>query len=154
MGAIARRTPTRRLLDGLSAIALAGLLTACGSRGAPIAPGIRPDGFPVGTFTKDFVDPQLGNVRLAWTFALDGRWSEVPFALDGQTLPAPAVRGAYTVDGPIVTIATDYPPGWGTSRHEWRLGGDLLWTTFVSSDIAGDADWFAMLDVSPWTPTP
>lgn len=151
MRRMAQRTRNLGLGRVVALIALTALLTACGPRAAPIDPGIGPDGFPLGSFTKDVVDPEFGKIRLAWTFGIDGRWTEVPFALDGQTLPFPAVRGTYTVDRNVVTIATNYPPDWGTARHEWRLDGDRLWTTFVSSDVDGDADWFAVLDISPWT---
>jgi hypothetical protein len=61
---------------------------------------------------------------LVWVFEPDGRYAEVPFALDGQTLKAPTVRGSYSDDGEIETLANDYPPNWGTSRHGWRMDGD------------------------------
>lgn len=151
MEVIVRRMRARRLLVGLTAIVLAALVIACGPRASTIAPYLGSDGFPVGTFNKEFVDPELGRVRLAWTFAPDGRWSEVPFALDGQTLPAPPIRGTYAVDGQTLTLTANHPPEWsGTSRHMWHMAGDRLTTTFVSSDIEGDADWFATLDVAPW----
>ena len=61
-------------------------------------------------------------------------------------------RGRYAVDGDHVTIATDFPPGLGTSVHTWRVEGEDLWTTFVSSDLPDDAAWFAELDRQPWRP--
>ena len=45
-----------------------------------------------------------------------------------------------------MTIATEYPPDWGTSRHGWRMDGDLLWTVFMDSDVPDDKDWFEALD--------
>ena len=56
------------------------------------------------------------------------------------------------VDGDVLTIVTDYPPGFGTSRHTWRIEGGNLWTTYRSSDFAEDEGWFAMLDPVPWAP--
>ncbi|MEO8229280.1 MAG: hypothetical protein ABI628_05895 [Chloroflexota bacterium] len=109
-------------------------------------------GFPLGSFAKELQDPDNGHVRLVWTFGPDGRWTEVPFALDGQSLHASPVRGTYAVDAGSLTIATDYPPGWGTSEHHWRMDEDLLWTEFVGSDNPSDADWFEPLDTRPWTP--
>jgi hypothetical protein len=94
----------------------------------------------------------LGRVRLVWTFAPDGRWVEVPFALDGQAAPMTPVRGTWTTDGDTLTIATDWPPDSGTSTHHWRLDGDRLWTVFVSSDLAADRDWFPRWDGQPWVP--
>lgn len=148
--------------SGLRSLVLAGaivaLISVVGGCGTPAersaTPGgrVSASGFPLGSFAKEFEDPDLGRVRLVWTFREDGRWAEIPLALDGQTLPVPTVRGRYVVEGPSVTIATEYPPAWGTSRHEWRLEGDALWTTFASSDIADDAQWFAMLDARPWRP--
>ena len=113
-----------------------------------------PSGFPLGTFSKELTDPELGRVRLVWDFEPDGRYAEIPLALDGQTLKAPTIRGRYTVDGSEVTIATDYPPDWGTSHHAWRMDGDVLWTVFLESDVPGDKDWFESLDSQPWTPYP
>src|SRR3954469_13035600 len=66
-----------------------------------------PSGFPLGTYSKELSHPELGRVRLVWDFEPDGRYAEVPLALDGQTLKVPTVRGRYTVDGSTVTIATD-----------------------------------------------
>lgn len=126
-------------------------LAGCSARapGAP-DPTIAASGFPFGTYTKDFVEPQLGPARIAWTFEADGRWAEVP--LDGAPVGATPIRGSYTVDGDVVTIATNYPPDFGTSRHVWRIADGRLWTTYQSSDFAEDADWFAMLDPIPWIP--
>jgi hypothetical protein len=140
----------------LGLLVLSAASAGCGGNGsttnASISPEIASSGFPLGTFTKEIRDPFLGRVRLAWTFAGDGRWAEVPEALDGQRLDAPVVRGSFGVTADTLTIATEYPPDWGTSEHTWRLEGRLLWTDFVSSDVDGDADWFAMLDTQPWVP--
>ncbi len=145
-----------------SASALGGILLATGvlvagcTASAPVASDhpVGPSGFPLGTFSKVRSDPELGRVRFVWDFEPDGRYAEIPLALDGQTLMAPTVRGRYTVDGSTVTIATDYPPDWGTSRHAWRMDGDALWTVFLESDIPDDKDWFEALDSRPWTPYP
>jgi hypothetical protein len=137
-------------------VASAVLVTGCGaSAEATRSPASSSAaGFPIGAFSKEIADQELGRVRLVWTFGADGRWSEVPIALDGQTLKAPVVRGRYAVDGDSVTIATEYPPDWGTSRHRWRMDRGALWTAFIESDNPGDEDWFASLDTLPWTPYP
>jgi len=145
-----------------SASVLGGILLATGvlvSGCATPAPtgsdhAIGPSGFPLGTYSKEISDHDLGRVRLVWVFEPDGRYAEVPIALDGQTLKAPTVRGTYSVDGETVTIATDYPPNWGTSRHGWRTDGDRLWTVFIESDVPEDKAWFEGLDGRPWTPYP
>jgi hypothetical protein len=132
-------------------VVLAGCTTP---KPAPSDHPIGSSGFPLGTFSKELSDPELGRVRLVWDFEPDGRYAEIPFALDGQTLRAPTVRGTYVVEGETLTIATDYPPDWGTSRHGWRMDGDQLWTSFIESDIPDDKDWFEALDSRPWTPYP
>jgi hypothetical protein len=144
-----------------SASALGGILLAAGVLAAGCSAAspsrdhaVGPSGFPLGTFSKELSHPELGRVRLVWDFEPDGRYAEVPLALDGQTLNAPTVRGRYTVDGSTVTIATDFPPDWGTSRHGWRMDGDRLWTFFIESDVPDDKDWFEALDSRPWTPYP
>jgi hypothetical protein len=133
-----------------------GILAAgCGaSAPTPRDHPIASSGFPLGTFTKELSHPELGRVRLVWDFEPDGRYAEVPLALDGQTLNVPTVRGRYMVDETTVTIATDYPPDWGTSRHGWRMDGGQLWTYFIESDVPDDKDWFEALDSRPWTPYP
>jgi hypothetical protein len=149
---------TSRSVSTLGAIVLAAgvaVASCTTSGGAPSnAHAIAPSGFPLGTYSKEFSDPELGRVRFVWDFEPDGRYAEIPFALDGQTLKAPTVRGTYTVDGETVTIATDFPPDWGTSRHGWRMDGDALWTVFLESDVPEDKDWFEGLDSRPWTPYP
>jgi hypothetical protein len=131
------------------------LVAACGSSAPPPSDhAVGASGFPLGTFSKELSDPELGRVRLVWDFEPDGRYAEIPLALDGQTMKAPTVRGRYTVDGETVMIATDYPPDWGTSRHGWRMDGDVLWTVFLESDVPDDKDWFEALDSRPWTPYP
>ena len=140
--------PGRWLVIGLF---VGAWLAACSSHTpGPPDPAIAASGFPVGSYVKDFVEPQFGPGRIAWTFAPDGRWAEVP--LDGAPVGATPVRGSYTVDGDILTIATDYPPDLGTSSHHWRVADGRLWTTFESSEFPGDADWFAILDPAPWVP--
>lgn len=115
-------------------------------------PAIVASGFPVGTYTKRFVEPTYGPTVTAWTFAADGRWAEIP--VEGAPVGAKPIRGTFRVDGDILTFVTNYPPGFGTSRHAWRLEGEDLWTTFLSSDNEGDAGWFAMIDPIPWTRQP
>jgi hypothetical protein len=152
-----RRSISRSALTQLGlAVASALLVTACGSSSDATRPpaATSASGFPIGAFSKELRGPELGPVRLVWTFEADGRWAEIPLALEGQTLRAPVVRGHYTVDGDTVTIATEYPPDWGTSRHGWRMDGGDLWTSFIESDIPDDEDWFISLDSRPWTPYP
>lgn len=146
-----RRHPRRPSL-ALALATMVVLVVACApaGEGSPTPSLGVENGFPLGSFAKQIDDPQAGRVRLVWTFESGGRWAEVPFALDGQTSIFPPVRGTWTVDGETVTIATDFPPGWGWARHAWRLVGDQLWTTYQSSDVPEDAGWFAMLDVEPW----
>jgi len=134
------------------------LLSGCATSAIPTEPSVttvRPTtafGFPLGSFAKEPSDPELGSVRLVWTFEEDGGWAEVPFALDGQTLDIPPVHGTFSVDAQTVTITPEDPPDLGTSQHTWRIDGDRLWTTFLTSETADDADWFEMLDTQPWTP--
>jgi hypothetical protein len=137
-----------RLMIGLIAVAM---LAACSDRvpGSP-DPTIASSGFPVGSFVKDFVEPQFGPSRLAWTFETDGSWAEIP--LEGAPIGVPPIRGTYAVSGDVVTLATEYPPDLGTSRHTWRFADGRLWTTYQSSDNPEDAGWFAMLDPIPWIP--
>ena len=146
-----------RSASALVAIVLvAGILAAsCATARAPSSEHpLGASGFPLGAFAKEVQLPDLGHIRLVWTFEPDGRYAEIPFALDGQTLMAPTIRGRYVVDGETVTIATEYPPDWGTSRHGWRMDGDRLWTFFMDSDVPEDKEWFEGLDSQPWTPYP
>jgi hypothetical protein len=144
-----RRLTVLAVLTALVAVA------ACGPSGeAPPAAGVRPDGFPTGVFVKAIVDPVLGPLRLAWVFDADGDWAEVPEAMAGQTLLSGPARGHYTVDGDLLSISVEAPSFWGDHEHRWRLEGDRLVTTFVDSEIADDAEWFAMLDRQPWTRDP
>jgi hypothetical protein len=144
-----RRLPAAILA---SALAVAGCL---GTGATPPPADVRPDGFPTGVFTKSFVDPGLGSVRLSWVFEPDGDWAEVPEATAGQTLLTGPARGRYVVDGELVTIEVDAPPFWvGWHRHRWRLDGDRLVTTYDDSTNPEDADFFAMLDREPWVRAP
>jgi len=113
-------------------------------------PTIVASGFPVGHYVKAFVEPQFGPGRIAWTFEADGRWAEIP--LEGAPMGATPVRGSYAVTGDILTITTDYPPGFGASRHTWLVTDGQLWTSYRSSDVDEDAEWFALLDPFPWIP--
>ena len=117
-------------------------------------PATRPDGFPTGVFSKTFVDPFLGSVRLSWTFEPDGDWAEVPEATAGQTLQTGPARGRYVVDGDLLTIEVDAPSFWGWHRHRWRLDGDRLITSYDDSELPEDAEFFAMLDRQPWVRVP
>jgi len=136
-------------------VALAIGLVAAGCVGAAQpARGTDPaTRFPYGAYAKEITDPQLGRVRIDWVFGPDGRWAEIQIPLDGQPQGGPVVRGTYTVQGDTLTIATSWPPDWGTSSHRWRVDGDELWTAFVSSDVPDDAGWFAELGSQPWRPT-
>ena len=135
----------------LAAVVVGAWLSACGNpAGGNPDPAIAASGFPIGAFTKRFVEPTSGPGVLAWRFEADGRWAEIP--LEGAPLGAKPIRGRFSVDGDSLTLTTDYPPGFGTSRHTWRVEDGLLWTRFDSSDLPDDASWFALLDGSPWVP--
>ncbi len=128
------------------------VIAACVGGTAP-ARGTDPaSGFPFGAYTQEITNPDLGHVRIDWVFGPDGRFAEIQIPLDGQPQRGPAVRGTYTVAGDTLTIATSWPPDWGTSEHRWRIDGDALWTVFVSSDIPDDTDWFTELGTRPWKP--
>jgi hypothetical protein len=147
-----RQTARPKAALRLAALAVGLILAAgCADRGPSTTGPTAPPGFPVGAWSKEFLDPFLGRMEVNWVFEPSGRWAEIPIALDNQTIGAGVVRGRFTVEGDTVTITTDYPPGMGTSRHAWRVDGDHLWTTLESSDLEGDAEWFAMLDRMPWT---
>ena len=146
---------SRTVSGGCRPLAIAVLVAAAMAGCSDAVPGspnptVVASGFPVGQYVKDFVEPQFGPGRIAWTFEGDGRWAEIP--LDGAPIGASPVRGSYTVTGEVLTITTDYPPGLGTSRHVWRVDGRDLWTSYRASDFAEDAGWFALLDSSPWVP--
>ncbi len=141
------------LLTGAAAMVVTGCATPVAPTtrtGAASADPVTASSFPIGSFAKEIDDPDLGRIRLVWTFEDGGRWAEVPFALEGQSLDVPAVRGTYTIEGDTVTLATEFPAGWGASQHTWRLEGDRLWTSFISSTNPDDTDWFRALDDSPW----
>jgi hypothetical protein len=140
----------------LAAMLIAALAAAAcsGPGSAPPATGVRPDGFPTGVFTKLFVDPFMGPMRLSWVFEPDGDWAEVPEATAGQTIPTGPARGRYVVEGELVTLEVDQPSFWGWTRHRWRLEGDRLVTTYESSELPEDAGWFEMLDAQPWVRVP
>jgi hypothetical protein len=127
---------------------------ACAPGDAPPAAGVRPDGFPTGVFTKSFVDPELGPIRLAWVFDQAGNWAEVPEATAGQTIETGPARGHYTVDGDLLSITVDAPSFFGDHEHRWRLDGDELITTYEDSELPEDEAWFAMLDRQPWVRVP
>ena len=149
---VPRSRKTARTSHGLAiGLFVTAVLAGCSTRapGAP-DPTIAASGFPVGTYVKDFVEPQFGPTRIAWTFEPDGSWAEIP--LEGAPIGVPPIRGTYTISGDVVTLATEYPPGLGTSRHTWRSVDGRLWTTYRSSDNPEDAGWFAMLDPIPWIP--
>lgn len=143
------RTGHRPVMGLVMGLIVAAVLTACSDRvpGSP-DPTIASSGFPVGTYAKDFIEPQLGATRIAWTFEPDGSWAEV--LLEGAPIGIPPIRGTYAVSGDVVTLTTEYPPDFGTSRHTWRFVDGRLWTTYQSSDNPEDAGWFAMLDPMPW----
>jgi len=141
---------------GLVALmAVTASLTGCAT-GTPTGPAngsfAPSSGLPLGSFAKELRDPHAGRVRLVWTFEPDGRWAEIPLALDGQAIDLPPIRGTWTADGETVTIATTHPPGIGTSTHRWRRDRDEMWTWFVASDNPEDQEWFENLDSQPWVP--
>ncbi|HEV8280629.1 MAG TPA: hypothetical protein VGQ02_02115 [Candidatus Limnocylindrales bacterium] len=149
------RIPSTTSTVPAAMLALVLAAAACSSPGSSPPPaGIRPDGFPTGVFSKLFVDPFMGPMRLSWVFEPDGDWAEVPEATAGQTIPTGPARGRYVVDGELVTLEVDHPSAWGWSRHRWRLDGDRLVTTYESSELPEDAGWFAMLDAQPWVRVP
>ena len=148
-GPIWRRMSTRRLTLAAAVLAIVG----CGGGSTPAPSGVTDEGFPLGSFVKELDDPEVGGrIRIVWTFTGDGRFTEVPLALDGQRLDALPVRGTFTAAADAVTIATNYPPGMGTSTHGWRLDGDRLWTFLLESSNPDDAEWFEDLDSRPWEP--
>jgi hypothetical protein len=153
---ISQRGVSRSFAAALLLVAtVASSVAACASAARPSTePGaLDPaSGFPLGSFAKEVHDPVAGRLRLVWTFAPDGGYAEIPFALDGQTLDWPPIRGTWAADADTVTVTTTYPPGWGTSTHGWRLDRDELWTYLVGSDNPEDADWFTTLDTRPWLP--
>jgi hypothetical protein len=128
-------------------------VSACAVGDAPPPAGIRPDGFPTGVFEKTYDDPELGPLRLSWVFATNGDWAEVPEATAGQTIETGPLRGHYTVDGDLLSIRVEVPFSF-THEHHWELAGDRLITGYEHSDLAGDADFFAMLDRQPWVRVP
>lgn len=151
-----RRSGRRGALLAAAAVLLVVVAAACtASSATPPPAGVDPrTGFPTGTFVREFTDPSVGRVRIMWVFDRDGRWAEVPDTVNDEARQIPPARGTYTVDGDTFRIATDYPPGWGTSQHRWRLDGELLWTRYLSSDNPDDEGWFGLQDHLPWTRVP
>lgn len=133
------------------AIAMAGCVR---SAATPPPSGVGPGGFPTGVWTKSYVDPFLGPMRLSWVFETDGDWAEVPEATAGQTFPTGPARGRYIVDGDLVTLEVDSPVFWGWTKHRWRLDGGRLVTTYDDSELAQDREIFALLDRQPWLRVP
>jgi hypothetical protein len=132
---------------------MATAMVGCGASAVPPARGVDPaTGFPFGRFAKEIEDPAGGRVRLVWAFEPDGRYAEIPFALDGQSLPFPTVRGTWTADATSLTIAVDHPAQLSDTVHGWRRDGDALWTYLISSNDPADVEWFGDLDVQPWRP--
>ena len=131
-------------------------IAACSGPGTSTPPpaGVRPDGFPTGVFAKEFDDELLGPVRLSWVFAEDGGWAEVPEARAGQSMNTGPARGRYVVEGGLLTIEVDRPTFWGWTRHTWRLEGDQLITTYDSSELPFDEEFFATIDHLPWVRVP
>ena len=156
MSRMDRSTRTQGIrLAALVAAAVVGILVAgCAGSSVPAPSGTTTAGFPLGSFSKVLEDPDVGRSLIVWTFTADGRFTEVPIALDGQRFEAFPLRGTFTADGETVTIATNYPPDMGTSTHGWRVDGDRLWTFLVDSTNPEDTDWFKGLDSRPWDPYP
>ncbi len=86
-------------------------------------------GFPLGSFSKELDDPSAGRVRIVWTFAADGRWTEIQLARDGQR--ARPSRSAARSPPTISTLAIDvtYPPNVGREparlAARWRPAVDV-----------------------------
>lgn len=139
---------------GVTAVFLV-IALVCGCAGVFGSPAPRDatvEGFPLGAVAKDLEDPAFGRFRLIWIFQGDGRWAEVPVALDGQTLPLRPVRGTFVLDGTTLTLAPDFPPGLAPSRHAWEVTAASLRTTFASG-APEDEDWFlSVVDGAPWRP--
>jgi len=149
---MATRSISRSASCAVALVLGLGVLIGACAAGRPPGHPIATSGFPSGAFAKEVVKPDLGHFRLVWRFEPDGRWAEIPIALDGQTLRVPTIRGTWVANDETVTLASDYPPGWGTSTHGWRLDGDRLWTFFKDSDVPDDKEWFESLDSRPWVP--
>jgi hypothetical protein len=154
MSRIHRSTPNwRACLKGWVAAGVVGLLIAGCAGSSGLAPsGTTSTGFPLGSFSKELDDPEVGRSLIVWTFTADGGFTEVPIALDGQRLDAFPVRGTFTADSETVTIMATYPPDMGTSTHGWRREGQRLWTFLLESSNPEDKDWFQALDSRPWEP--
>ena len=58
---------------------------SCASARVPSSEHPIGAGVPAGGFAKEIQHPDLGHIRLVWTFEPDGRYAEIPIALDGQT---------------------------------------------------------------------
>jgi hypothetical protein len=142
----------RTLAIGLAIVAFATAIAGCGATAPPSRGADAASGFPLGRFAKEIDDPEGGRVRLVWAFEPDGRYAEIPFALDGQAMRFPTVRGTWIADASTLSLDIAYPPELADSRHGWRRDGDLLWTYLISSADPADVDWFGELDVQPWRP--
>jgi hypothetical protein len=133
-------------------VAIAFIVAGCAGSTSPAPTGTTTAGFPLGSYAKEVDDPVVGRTRIVWTFTADGRFTEVPLALDGQRLDAYPIRGTFTAEDETVTIVATFPPDMGTSTHGWRRDGDRLWTFLIESDNPDDKAWFEGLDTRPWEP--
>ncbi len=137
----------------MAMVLVAVLASGCtGLFGSPAPRGATVEGFPLGAVAKDLEHPGLGRFRLIWIFKGDGRWAEVPVALDGQTLRLPPLRGTFVLDGATLTLKPDFPPGMTPSNHAWQVEGATLRTTFAAG-APEDEDWFlSVVDGAAWRP--
>ena len=119
---------------------------------SPAPSGTTDAGFPLGSFSKEVDDPDGGRMRIVWTFGADGRFTEVPIALDGQRLD-PSRSAARS--RPMARPSRSRRPSrraWARARTAGGVDGDRLWTFLVESDNPEDKDWFEGLDSRPWEP--
>ena len=76
------RSRRARRAGWVVAVAFAIVVGGCAGSSAPAPSGTTDAGFPLGSFSKELTEPIDGHVRVVWTFAPDGRFTEVQFALD------------------------------------------------------------------------
>ncbi len=139
--------------SSLTMVLVAVLVGGCAAYlGAPPPRGATADGFPLGALAKELEHPEFGRFRLIWIFEADGRWAEIPIALDGQRIMLPPVRGTFEIDGTTLTLVPDFPPGWAPTQHTWEMQDGSLQTTFASG-TPEDEGWFrSVVDGEPWRP--
>jgi hypothetical protein len=153
--------------------AMAGpLLLGCTTTGGapatqgPASRSVVPAGLLVGTWTKEIAledfaaagvedEALLNNVgRFTRTYGSDGTWTEVLVGPADVAQINPVFRGTYAVDRDRVTMTTTFPPEYAgsISVSTWRLDGEQLWTTLVSSPDPLELKLAQALDREPWLP--